>query len=344
MKKKPVFKKLRTIVLVHEDLVPPDSTKGLSQKEISEWKTEYDVISTLKKSGHEVVPVGVYDDLGVIQKALEDVKPHIAFNLLEEFHGYSLFDQHVVSYLELRSQKYTGCNPRGLTLAHDKALAKKILAYHRILTPGFAVFSINRKVKRPKWLRFPLLVKSLSEEGSVAISRASLVYDDEKLEERVEFVHRQTNTHAIAEEYIQGRELYVAVLGNERLQAFTPWELFVNKLPDGAPLIATMKVKWDYTYQEKVGVITQAAELSSDLTKQILHLAKRCYRILHLSGYARLDYRLKDDGSIYMLEANPNPNISDGEDFAASARTMGIDYDSLLQKIMTLGLSYKPTF
>jgi D-alanine-D-alanine ligase len=344
MKKKPAFKKLRTIVLVHEDLVPPDSIQGLTQKEISPWKTEYDVISTLKKCGHEVVPVGLYDDLGVIQKALEEIKPHIAFNLLEEFHGYSLFDQHVVSYLELRKQKYTGCNPRGLTLAHDKALAKKILAYHRILTPRFAVFSINRKVKRPKWLQFPLLVKSLSEEGSVAISRASLVYDDEKLEERVEFVHRQTNTHAIAEEYIEGRELYVAVLGNERLQAFTPWELFVSKLPDGAPLIATMKVKWDYTYQEKVGVITKAADLTPELTKQILRLAKRCYRILHLSGYARLDYRLKDDGTIYMLEANPNPNISNGEDFAASALTMGIDYEALMQKIMTLGLSYKPTF
>ena len=344
MKKKPIFKKLRAIVLVHEDLVPPDSIQGLTQKEISPWKTEYDVISTLKKSGHEVVPVGVYDDLGAIQRALEEVKPHIAFNLLEEFHGYSLFDQHVVSFLELRKQKYTGCNPRGLTLAHDKALAKKILTYHRIPTPRFAVFSINRKVKRPKWLQFPLLVKSLSEEGSVAISRASLVYDDEKLEERVEFVHRQTNTHAIAEEYIQGRELYVAVLGNERLQAFIPWELFVSKLPDGAPLIATMKVKWDYTYQEKVGVTTKAADISADLTKQILRLAKRCYRILHLSGYARLDYRLKDDGTIYMLEANPNPNISYGEDFAASALTMGIDYEGLMQKIMTLGLSYKPTF
>ncbi|HSE42914.1 MAG TPA: D-alanine--D-alanine ligase, partial [Acidobacteriota bacterium] len=129
MKKKPAFKKLRTIVLVHEDLVPPDSIEGLSHKEIAPWKTEYDVISTLKKSGHEVLPVGLYDDLGVIQRALEEFKPHIAFNLLEEFHGYSLFDQHVVSYLELRRQKYTGCNPRGLTLAHDKALAKKILTY-----------------------------------------------------------------------------------------------------------------------------------------------------------------------------------------------------------------------
>lgn len=343
MKKKEV-KKLRVIVLVHEDLVPPDSIEGLSPKEIQEWKTEYDVISTLKKIGHEVVPVGVYGDLGVIQKALEDVKPHIAFNLLEEFHGYSLFDQHVVSYLELRSQKYTGCNPRGLTLAHDKALAKKILAYHRIYLPRFVVFPLNRKVRRPDWLEFPLLVKSLSEEGSVAISRASLVYDDEKLAERVEFVHRQTTTHAIAEQYIEGRELYVAVLGNERLQAFHPWELFLDKLPEGAPLIATTRVKWDYKYQEKVGVVTKAAQLTPELSSYVKRLSKRIYRLLHLSGYARLDYRLTDDGKLYMLEANPNPNISDGEDFAASALKAGISYEMLLQKIITLGLSYKRSF
>lgn len=341
---KNAIKKLRVIVLVHEDLVPPDSIEGLSQKEIQEWKTEYDVITTLKKIGHDVVPVGLYGDLGVIQKALEDIKPHIAFNLLEEFHGFSLFDQHVVSYLELRRQRYTGCNPRGLTLAHDKALAKKILSYHRIQLPRFAVFPINRKVRRPKWLQFPLLVKSLSEEGSVAISRASLVHDDEKLAERVEFVHRQTNTHAIAEQYIEGRELYVSVLGNERLQAFTPWELFVSKLPEGAPLIATLKVKWDYKYQEKVGVITKAAQLTPELSKQVKRLSKRIYRALHLSGYARLDYRLTDDGKLYMLEANPNPNISDGEDFAASALKAGISYEMLLQKIITLGLSYKRSF
>ncbi len=341
---KNAIKKLRAIVLVHGDLVPPDSIEGLSQKEIQEWKTEYDVITTLKKIGHDVVPVGVYGDLGVIQKALEDIKPHIAFNLLEEFHGYSLFDQHVVSYLELRRQRYTGCNPRGLTLAHDKALAKKILSYHRILLPRFAVFPINRKARRPEWLQFPLLVKSLSEEGSVAISRASLVHDDEKLAERVEFVHRQTNTHAIAEQYIEGRELYVSVLGNERLQAFTPWELFVSKLPEGAPLIATMKVKWDYKYQEKVGVITKAAQLTPELSEQVKRLSKRIYRALHLSGYARLDYRLTDDGKLYMLEANPNPNISDGEDFAASALKADISYETLLQKIITLGLSYKRSF
>src|SRR5204862_6172966 len=159
---------------------------------IAPFKTEWDVISTLKKIGHEVSPVGVYNNLGVIGNALLEFKPHVAFNLLEEFHGYPLYDQHVVSYLELIKQPYTGCNPRGLTIAHDKALTKKILSYHRILVPGFAVFPMGQKVGRPRRLKFPLLVKSVVEEGSVGISQASVVADDQKLAERVEFIHRQT--------------------------------------------------------------------------------------------------------------------------------------------------------
>jgi hypothetical protein len=193
-------KKLRIIVLVHEDLVPPDSLNGLSDKEKLEVKTEFDVVSTLKSMGHEVYPIGLYNQLNVIGNALMEHKPHIAFNLLEEFHGYPLYDQHVVSYLELMKQAYTGCNPRGMTLAHDKALTKMILSYHRLLVPNFAVFPMNRKVRRPKRLKFPLLVKSISEEGSVGIAQASIVHDDEKLTQRVEFIHRQNKTAAIVEQ------------------------------------------------------------------------------------------------------------------------------------------------
>jgi D-alanine-D-alanine ligase len=334
-------KKLRVLVLVHEDLVPPDSIEGLTPKEIAPWRTEWDVISTIKKMGHDVYPLGVYNNLGVIGNALMEHKPHVAFNLLEEFHGYPLYDQHVVSYLELMKQPYTGCNPRGLTISHDKALSKMVLAYHRIHIPAFAVFHMNRKVKRSKRLKFPLLVKSISEEGSVGIARASIVNDDEKLAERVEFIHRQTNTHAIAEQYIAGREIYVSVIGNQRLQTYTPWELVIEKLPEGAPNIATSKLKWDPAYQEKVGVVTRAAELSPAIKKKIESLSKKIYRILFLSGYARLDYRLTDEGNLYLLEANPNPQIAFGEDFADSARHCGVDYEALLQKIVTLGLSYR---
>jgi len=335
------FKKLRLIVLCHEDLVPPDSIEGLTPKELAPFKTEWDVISTLKKIGHEVSPVGVYNNLGVIGNALLEHKPQVAFNLLEEFHGYPLYDQHVVSYLELMKQPYTGCNPRGLTICRDKALSKMVLAYHRIHVPAFAVFHMNRVVKRSKRLKFPLLVKSISEEGSVGIARASIVNDDEKLAERVEFIHRQTKTHAIAEQYIAGREIYVSVIGNQRLQCYTPWELVIEKLPEGAPNIATSKLKWDPAYQEKVGVVTKAADLDKKMKQKLERLSKKIYRTLFLSGYARLDYRVTDDGEIYLLEANPNPQIANAEDFADSAEHCGVDYEALLQKIIALGLRYR---
>jgi len=339
MKRKPE-KKLRVIVLVHKDLVPPDTLDGVESKEKELWRTEYDVVSTLRGMGHEVWPIGVRSDLGVIRKAMEDHKPHVAFNLLEEFDGYPLFDQHVVSYLELSKQKYTGCNPRGLTLTHDKALTKQILAYHRIDVPRFAVFPINRKVRRPGRLRFPLFVKSVSDEGSVGIARASIVRDDEKLRERVEFIHGQNQTHAMAEEYIEGREIYVGVIGNQRLQAYTPWEFMLTKLPEGAPLVATGKAKWDVEYQKKIGLVTQAADLDPVLKKRFEQLSKRIYRNLGLSGYARVDYRLAEGDRIYVLEVNPNPQIARDEDFADSAEDCGVKYEALLQKIMALGMSY----
>jgi D-alanine-D-alanine ligase len=341
MKNRPA-RKLRVIVLAHEDLIPPDTLEGVEDKEKELWRTEYDVISNLRSLGHEVWPVGVRSELGVIRQAIEERKPHIAFNLLEEFDGYPLFDQHVVSYLELRKQKYTGCNPRGLTLTHDKALTKKILSYHRIHVARFSVFPINRPVRRPSRLRFPLFVKSLSDEGSVGISQASIVRDDEKLKERVEFIHRQNQTHAIAEEYIEGREIYVGVIGNQRLQAYTPWELVMTNLPEGAPYIATSKAKWDVEYQKRIGLKTQPARLDPQVKKEFERLSKRIYRILGLSGYARIDYRLTEDGRTFVLEVNPNPQIAQNEDFADSAGHCGVKYRALLQKIMTLGMSYGP--
>jgi D-alanine-D-alanine ligase len=335
-------KKLRVIVLVHEDLIPPETLDGVEELEKEEWRTEYDVISTLRTMGHEVWPVGVRSELGVLRAAIDDHKPHVAFNLLEEFDGYHLFDQHVVSVLELMKQKYTGCNPRGLTLARDKALTKKILAYHRIHVPRFAVFPMNRKFAPPKRVRFPLFVKSLSDEGSVGVAQASIVRDAEKLKERVEFIHRQNQTAAIAEEYIEGREIYVGVLGNQNLQAYTPWEMVMKNLPDGAANIATGKAKWDLQYQKKIGLETRPSDLTPQTGKEFARLSKRIYRILGLSGYARIDYRLTEDGRMFVLEVNPNPQIAHHEDFADSAEHCGVKYGPLLQKILTLGMSYDP--
>jgi D-alanine-D-alanine ligase len=335
-------RKLRVLVLVHEDLVPPESIEGLTDKEIAPWKTEYDVIATLQDMAHEVLPLGVGSDLGVLRDAIEEFKPHITFNLLEEFHGVAVYDQHVVSYLELMKRRYTGCNPRGLMLAHDKALSKKILSYHRIPVPDFAVLPMGRKVRIPRRLRFPLLVKSLTEEGSVGIALASHVEDDDQLRDRAEFIHRQLQTDAIAEQYIPGRELYVGITGNQRLEVFPVWELIFENLPEDALFIATAKVKWDESYQKKLGVKTrEAKDLEPAVAQKIINLSKRAYRALNLTGYARMDFRLTPEGGIFLLEANPNPQLMYGEDFAESAEAAGLSYEALLQRILNLGMSYR---
>jgi D-alanine-D-alanine ligase len=211
-------KRFRVLVILDRDLVPPDSLKGYSEAESSRWRTEYDVVSTLRASGHDVRPLGVADELKPIREAIEEWKPHVVFNLLEEFQGEVTHDQNVVSYLELLRVAYTGCNPRGLILARGKDLSKKLLHYHRIPVPHFAVIPIGRKVRRPKRLGFPLIVKSLTEDSSFGIAQASVVHSDEKLEERVSFIHHSVGTAAIVEEFIEGREIYVGVLGNERLR------------------------------------------------------------------------------------------------------------------------------
>jgi D-alanine-D-alanine ligase len=335
--------KLRIAALVTQALMPPENVESDVDIEKQPWRTEYDVLTTLKSMGHEVMAVGLESDLAAVENALTQHKPHVAFNLLEEFDGHALFDQHVVSYLELLKQPYTGCNPRGLTIAHDKALTKKILSYHRIPVPGFAVFHMGQKVARPHELEFPLFIKSVVEEGSVGISQASVVNDDEKLAERVEFIHRTTGSHAIAEQYIEGREIYVGVIGNKRLQTYTPWELVINNLPEGALNIATGRLKWNPNYQKKVGLVTKPAALPDELRRKLETLSKRIYRHLGLSGYARLDFRLSPEGEFYLLEANPNPQIAKHEDFADSAEHCGLKYDQLLHKIITLGLSYNST-
>jgi D-alanine-D-alanine ligase len=334
-------KRLRIIVLLHEDLVPPESVEGLSDKEVEVFKTEFDVTATLRELGHEVHPLGVSSDLGVIHRAMEEIRPHIAFNLLEEFGGMGVYDAHVVSYLEMIRLHYTGCNPRGLMLAHNKALSKMICRYHRIHVPAFHVFAMGRKGRRPGRLPFPLIVKSLTEEGSVGISQASIVHDDEELAKRVEFVHRHVGTDAIAEQFVEGRELYVGVMGNERLQTMPIWELQFKNLREDAPRIATGRIKADASYRQAVGIETDRADLPLAMQTKISHLCKRIYRALSLSGYARMDLRLTEEGQVYLLEANPNPQLSYGEDFAESAETAGVGYDQLLQRIIALGLQYR---
>ena len=332
-------KRRRIIVLVHSTLVPPQDIANLTVEQVEPFKTEYDVLQALEGLGHEVVVIGLNDELGPLRKAIEEFRPHVVFNLLEEFGGEAIFDAHVVGYLELQRTPYTGCNPRGMLLARDKALSKKVLAYHRIRVPRFRVFPRYRKVKRPPRLGFPLIVKSLIEEGSYGIAQASVVHSDKALEERVTFIHDKILTDAVVEQYIPGRELYASVLGNHRLNVLPTWELFLDSLPDDAPRIATRKVKWDHEYQKKHGVrIGRAKGLSEDLESRIQELSRRICRRLGTDGTVRIDYRLSENGKLYFLEANPNPDIADGEEFAAAAKAAGIGYPALLQKIVNLGI------
>jgi D-alanine-D-alanine ligase len=274
---------------------------------------------------------------------VQEFSPHIVFNLLEAFADITTFDQNVVSYLELLRQPYTGCNPRGLMLAWDKALSKKLLAYHRIPVPEFAVFPRGRTVRRPRGLPLPLIVKSLTQEASTGISQASVVADDDKLKERVAFIHESVGTDAIAERYIEGRELYVGILGNQRLQVFPVWEMIFTSLPEGRRRIATDRVKWNTRYQEKYGITTEeASDLDPALRQKIQHICKRVYRILWLSGYARLDLRLSTEGGVYVIEANPNPQLARDEDLADSAQQAGLSYEKLVQRILSLGLAWRP--
>ena len=335
--------KLRVLALMHRHLIPPDTIPEGTDLAAAPWRTEYDVMTTLKAMGHEVQPLAVHDDLGDIRRASTEWKPHIAFNLLEGFDDITIFDQNVVSHLELLKLPYTGCNPRGLTLSRDKSLSKKLLAYHRIRVPEFDVYRIGRPVRRHKRLAFPLIVKSLTQEASIGISQASVVESDEKLKERVAFIHESIGTAAIAEQYIEGRELYVGVIGNQALQALPVWELFFTNMPADARRIATDRVKWSVKYQKKYGIDSgPAKEIAEADCDKLQHTCKRAFRALELSGYARIDLRLDPAGNAWVLEANPNPQIAKGEDFAASAEKTGIGYEALLQRIINLGLRWQP--
>jgi D-alanine-D-alanine ligase len=335
--------KLRVLALMHRHLVPPETIEEGTDITAAPWRTEYDVVSTLTAMGHEVRPLAVHDDLGDIRRASEEWKPHIAFNLLEGFDDITIFDQNVVSHLELLKLSYTGCNPRGLLLARDKSLSKKLLAYHRIHVSEFEVVRIGRPIRRSKRLAFPLMVKSLTQEASIGISQASVVDSDDKLKERVAFIHESIGTAAIVEQYIEGRELYVGILGNQTLQALPVWELFFKNMPEGAKRIATDRVKWSVKYQKKYGIDSgPAVDLPEAQSEEIQHLCKRAYRALELSGYARIDLRLDDAGNVWVLEANPNPQIARGEDFAESAQKLGITYEAVLQRIINLGLRWQP--
>lgn len=333
---------LRVLVLVQKGLVPPEEATADDVLQ-APWKMEYGIIKTLRSLGHTAIPLAVESDLGVIRKAIDEEKPQIAFNCLEGFDEVATWDANVVGYLEMLKLPYTGCNSRGMLLGRDKSLTKTLLSYHRIPVPRFLIVPRERKVKRPKRLAYPLFVKSLTMDASIGISQASVVETDAKLQERVNFIHESIGTDALVEQYIEGRELYVGILGNQRLQALPVWELSFAKMPEESRQIATERLKWSLAYQKKHGIDSGAAELEPASALAMQELCKRSYRILMMSGCARIDLRLSAEGKAYVIEANPNPQLSPDEDFAQAALAAGMKYPELIQRLLGLGLRWETT-
>lgn len=335
--------KYRILALVHESLIPPpkiDKTK-INRIE-TEWITESDVIEHLKKRGHSVKVLGLYSDLAPIKQKISEFKPHIIFNILEEFQEQRHHLHNLLSYLELLGVKYTGCNPQAMTITVDKSMTKKVLKYHGINTPHFLVFKKGMSIKIPKNLNYPLIVKCLTEEGSLGLSKASIVHNRDKLKERILYLHKKINDHAIVEEFVEGRELFVGVIGNKNPKVLPTWELIFENVETPEKEIYSARAKMNSDYRKRKGIRDQRAKLDKDLEKKINKTVLKAYKVLGISGYARFDLRIDQTGTIHIIEVNPNPDLAFDDEFARSAIHQGISYTQLLERIIKLGLNYNP--
>lgn len=332
-------RKLKVLALF-DAIAPTTLDQDLSAElKTDDWKTEAHVLAALGKLGHTTEHLAIFDNLDVLQQKLQAFTPDVIFNLADQFRNNRSFDQHIVSLLAMQGLPFTGCGSTGLTLCKHKAISKKILGYHRIHVPEFVVIARGKRIARPARLKFPILVKPLKEEASYGIAQASFVESDEQFKERVQFIHEKFDSDVIAEEYIAGRELYVSILGNHRLEVFPIRELVFKEVPPDEPKIATYRAKWDEEYRKRWGLQNQFAEgLDPGLAAQIKQTCKRIYRLLTIDGYARLDLRVTPDNRIYFIEANPNPILAEDEDFAQSAKKGSVDYPELIERITRLGL------
>ena len=332
-------KKLKVLVLF-DGTSPTTLDQDFSDElKTKEWKTEADVMKALAALEHTPEHLAIYDDVDLLRQKLETFAPDVLFNLVEQFRNKSEFDQNIVSFLEMQGLPFTGCGSTGLTLCKHKGISKEILHYHGIYVPNFVVIPRGQRIARPKQPKLPLVVKPVKEEASYGISRASFVGTDEQLRERVTFIHEKYDSDAIAEEYIEGRELYVSLMGNVRLTVFPIRELAFREVPPGEPKIATYKAKWDEEYRKRWGLENRFAEdLDPALVTNIQEKCKEIYRLLTIDGYARIDLRLTAENKLYFIEANPNPILADDEDFALAAGKAGMPYSQLIDRIARLGM------
>jgi D-alanine-D-alanine ligase len=312
--------------------------------------TEADVLACLRKLEHDVETLAVYDDAKVVFDRVAGFKPDVVFNLCETFFSDRAHEPNIPALLELMKVPYTGAGPDALILCKDKALAKQLLAFHRIRVARFVVSRRERPLRRLKRFTYPAFVKPIGEESSDGIALASLAKTEDEVLERARFLHDRFETDALIEEYVDGRELYLGVLGNKRLTVLPPREIFFGEsgaaddahpadealaLTRDGPRFATAKAKWDDTYRKKWGIRNgPAGPLPEGLEKKLAELARRVCRILRVRGLGRIDARLTPRGDVVVIEANPNPSLAMEDDFAQAALQVGIGYEALIQKIL----------
>jgi len=333
--------KKRLKVLVLSDGSGPTTIDQDFSKEMKteDWKTEANVLTALNALGYTSEHLAIFDDLDLLRQKLETFAPDVLFNLVELFKNNPGFDQNIVSFLEMQGLPFTGCGSTGLTLCKHKGISKKILGYHHIRVPNFVVIPRGQRIARMKRPKFPIVVKPVKEEASYGISQASFVEAEEQFRERVAFIHEKYQSDVIAEEYIDGRELYISLMGNVRLTVFPIRELVFREVPPNEPRIATFKAKWDEEYRKRWGLQNQFADgLDPALVVEIEETCKRIYRLLTVNGYARIDLRLTAANELYFIEANPNPHLAEDEDFAQSAGKAGLAYPHLIDRLIRLGM------
>jgi D-alanine-D-alanine ligase len=303
------------------------------------YPTENDVHRALLEDGHEVRLLGLYDDVQPLLDEVREHRPDVIFNLVELFHNVTHWDKNIVALIEMLGVPHTGASSAALFLCNDKAMCKKILRFHRVRTPRFHTFYRGGPVWLPATLKMPCIVKPLTEEASRGISQASVVDDDDELKERVNMIHQRMDRDAIAEEYIEGRELYVSVIGDARLRVLPPREMTFGQMSDDEPRIATYKAKWDDAYRKRWGIKNAfAAGLGNGLAENIHDTCKRAYRALNIRSYARFDLRVTAAGQVYVIEPNVNPNIARDDEIAQSADKVGISYRALIRRLVSQAL------
>jgi D-alanine-D-alanine ligase len=325
----------------HADWNPDRHATQMATQLANQQKVEpdmaYQVAHSLQKSGHDVLLLGVHDDLRDMSARLADWKAALVFNACEAFLANSDLDYLVPALLESEGYRYTGAPPLALLVTRNKAMSKKILAYHGFNIPAFKSYRVGEKPGSEIALRFPLIVKPQQADASEGIAQASIVHDASALTDRVAFVHDKFAQPAIAEEYIEGRELYATIIGNGDTVKILPIVEMVFDSAGSRPedRIATQSAKWDMAYRKRRGIRNVFARPMSKVVKeQLAAICLASYRALWLRDYARVDVRLAPDGQIWFIEANANPFLSYGHDSAEAAHKAGLPYDAFIQRIV----------